>query len=54
MLRNSDLMVVFERHENDAAERAVLKLLKLWERDPLMQKSKSDARKSRLASWFDS
>jgi hypothetical protein len=52
-LRNSDLMVVFERHESDAAERAVLKLLKLWERDPLMQKSKSDARKNRLSSWFD-
>ena len=52
-LRNSDLMVVFERHENDSAERAVLKLLKLWERDPLMQKSKSDARKNRLSSWFD-
>ena len=52
-LRSSDLMVVYERHENEAAERAVLKLLKLWERDPLMQKSKSDARKNRLSSWFD-
>jgi hypothetical protein len=52
-LRNSDLMVVYERHENDTAERAVLKLLKLWERDPLMQKSKGDARKNRLSSWFD-
>jgi hypothetical protein len=52
-LRNSDLMVVFERHENEAAERAVLKLLKLWERDPLMQKANSDARKNRLSSWFD-
>jgi hypothetical protein len=52
-LRNSDLMVVFERHENEAAERAVLKLLKLWERDALMQKSKGDARKNRLSSWFD-
>jgi EAL domain-containing protein (putative c-di-GMP-specific phosphodiesterase class I) len=52
-LRNSDLMVVFERHENEAAERAVLKLLKLWERDPLMQKTKGDARKNRLSSWFD-
>ena len=52
-LRNSDLMVVFENGETDGAERAVLKLLKLWERDPLMQKSKSDARKNRLSSWFD-
>lgn len=52
-LRNSDLMVVFERHENDAAEAAVLKLLKLWERDPLMQKARPDARKNRLSSWFD-
>lgn len=52
-LRNSDLMVVFERHENEAAERAVLKLMKLWERDPLMQKTKGDARKNRLSSWFD-
>ncbi len=52
-LRNSDLMVVFERHETEVAERAMLKLLKLWERDPLMQKSKSDARKNRLSSWFD-
>lgn len=52
-LRNSDLMVIFERDETDNAERAMLKLLKLWERDPLMQKSKSDARKNRLSSWFD-
>jgi EAL domain-containing protein (putative c-di-GMP-specific phosphodiesterase class I) len=52
-LRNSDLMVIYERHDNETAERAVLKLLKLWERDPLMQKSKSDARKNRLSSWFD-
>ena len=52
-LRNSDLMVVFENHETEAAEQAVLKLLKHWERDPLMQKSKGDARKNRLASWFD-
>lgn len=52
-LRNSDLMVIFESHEVEAAEQAVLKLLKVWERDPLMQKSKSDARKNRLASWFD-
>ena len=52
-LRNSDLMVVFERHESDTAEAAVLKLLKLWERDPLMQKAKADARKNRLSSWFD-
>jgi len=52
-LRSSDLMVVYERHEEDAAERAVAKLLKLWERDPLMQKSKGDPRKNRLSSWFD-
>jgi hypothetical protein len=52
-LRNSDLMIVFERHETDAAERAVLKLLKLWERDALMQKFKNDARQNRLSSWFD-
>lgn len=52
-LRNSDLMVVFENSENAAAERAMLKLLKLWERDPLMAKFKSDARKNRLSSWFD-
>ncbi len=52
-LRNSDLMVVYERHENEAAERAVLKLLKLWERDSLMQKASSDPRKNRLSSWFD-
>jgi hypothetical protein len=52
-LRNSDLMVVFERGETDAAERAVVKLLKLWERDTLMQKFKNDARQNRLSSWFD-
>jgi hypothetical protein len=52
-LRNSDLMVVYEKGETDAAERAMLKILKLWERDPLMQKFKSDARKNRLSSWFD-
>jgi hypothetical protein len=52
-LRNSDLMVVFEKGETDAAERAVVKLLKLWERDPLMQKFKNDARKNRISSWFD-
>lgn len=52
-LRNSDLMVVFEKGETDAAERSVMKLLKLWERDPLMQKFKSDARKNRISSWFD-
>jgi hypothetical protein len=52
-LRNSDLIVIFERAETDAAERAVLKLLKLWERDPLMQKFKNDARQNRLSSWFD-
>src|ERR1700743_741631 len=34
-LRNSDLMVIFENGETDHAERAVLKLMKLWERDPL-------------------
>jgi len=52
-LRNSDLMVVYERGETAASERAVLKLLKLWERDPLMQKFKSDARKNRISSWFE-
>ena len=52
-MRNSDLMVVFENGETATAERAVLKLLKLWERDPLMQKFKNDARKNRLSSWFD-
>lgn len=52
-LRNSDLMVVFENGEVSAVERSMLKLLKLWERDPLMQKFKSDARKNRLSSWFD-
>ncbi len=52
-LRNSDLMVMFERDVTDSAERAVSKLLKLWERDPLMQKFKSDPRKNRLSSWFD-
>ena len=52
-LRNSDLVVVFERDVTDAAEHAVSKLLKLWERDPLMQKFKSDPRKNRLSSWFD-
>jgi EAL domain-containing protein (putative c-di-GMP-specific phosphodiesterase class I) len=52
-LRNSDLMVVFENGETAAAERGVMKLLKLWERDPLMQKFKNDARKNRLSSWFD-
>ncbi len=52
-LRNSDLIVVFENGETAAAERAVLKLLKLWERDPLMQKFKSDARKNRISNWFD-
>jgi len=52
-LRNSDLIVIFERDQSDMAERAVIKLLKLWERDPLMARSKTDARKNRLASWFD-
>lgn len=52
-LRNSDLMVVFENGETGTAERAVIKLLKLWERDPLMQKFKNDARKNRISSWFD-
>lgn len=52
-LRNSDLMVVFENGETATAERAVMKLLKLWERDALMQKFRNDARKNRLASWFD-
>jgi EAL domain-containing protein (putative c-di-GMP-specific phosphodiesterase class I) len=52
-LRNCDLMVIYEKDETDNAERAVLKLLKLWERDPLMGKSAGDARKNRLSSWFD-
>ena len=52
-MRNSDLMIVYEKGETDAAERAMLKLLKLWERDPLMQKFKNDARKNRLSNWFD-
>jgi EAL domain-containing protein (putative c-di-GMP-specific phosphodiesterase class I) len=52
-LRNSDLIVIFENHETEAAEHAVLKLLKLWERDTLMQKFKNDARQNRLSSWFD-
>lgn len=52
-LRNSDLMVVFENAEASTAERAVGKLLKIWERDPLMQKFRNDARKNRLSSWFD-
>ena len=52
-LRNSDLMVIFENAETDLVERAVLKLLKLWERDTLMSKFKTDARKNRLTSWFD-
>jgi hypothetical protein len=52
-LRNSDLMVIFENHETSHAERAILKLMKLWERDPLMAKFKTDARKNRLTSWFD-
>jgi EAL domain-containing protein (putative c-di-GMP-specific phosphodiesterase class I) len=52
-LRNSDLIVIFDRHFGDTVEKAVLKLLKIWERDPLMQKFKSDARKNRVSSWFD-
>ncbi len=52
-LRNSDLMVIFESHETQHAEKAVLKLMKLWERDPLMAKFKADARKNRLTSWFN-
>ena len=52
-LRNSDLMVIFENGETMHAERAVLKLMKVWERDPLMTKFKSDPRKNRLTSWFD-
>jgi hypothetical protein len=52
-LRNSDLIVIFENHESDLAERAVQKLLKLWERDPLMKNFKADARKNRLSNWFD-
>ena len=46
-------MVIFERDQTDTAERAVLKILKLLERDPLIQKSKTDARRNRLTSWFD-
>ena len=52
-LRNSDVMVIFERGETDGVEHAVLKLLQLWERDTLMQKFKNDARQNRLSSWFD-
>jgi hypothetical protein len=52
-LRNSDLMVIYESSYTDLAEKAVMKLLKLWERDPLMQKFRNDARKNRLSSWFD-
>jgi EAL domain-containing protein (putative c-di-GMP-specific phosphodiesterase class I) len=52
-LRNSDLMVIFENGETEHAERAVVKLMKLWDRDPLMAKFKNDARKNRLTSWFD-
>src|SRR5262245_45116211 len=40
-LRNSDLIVIFENYQTDMAEKATAKLLKLWERDPLMQKFKS-------------
>ena len=52
-LRNCDLMVVFEKSETKAVENAVVKLLKLWNSDPLMKRFKSDPRKNRLASWFD-
>src|SRR5258708_5950054 len=30
-LRNSDLIVIFDRHQSDLAEKAILKLLKIWE-----------------------
>ena len=52
-MRNSDLIVIFENGETAHAERAILKLMKLWERDPVMAKFKTDARKNRLTSWFD-
>jgi len=52
-LRNSDLMVVYENDVADSAESGVLKLMKLWERDPLMAKFKTNPRKNRLSSWFD-
>jgi len=52
-LRNSDLIVIFDRYQTEMAEKAVSKLLKVLERDPLMQKFKSDPRKNRLTTWFD-
>jgi EAL domain-containing protein (putative c-di-GMP-specific phosphodiesterase class I) len=52
-LRNADMMVIYENGVTDMAERAILKLLKLWDRDPLMQRFKNDARKNRLTNWFD-
>lgn len=52
-LRNTDLMVVYEKTETDAVEQAVLKLLKLWSSDELMKRFKTDPRKNRLSSWFD-
>ena len=52
-LRNTDLMLIFEKSEAPAVETAVLKLLKLWGDDDLMKRFKSDPRKNRLTSWFD-
>ena len=52
-LRNSDLMVIFEKAETEGIEQSIVKLLKLWGSDPLMKRFKSDPRKNRLASWFD-
>ncbi len=52
-LRNSDLMVIFEKSETSQVENAVVKLLKLWSGDELMKRFSSDPRKNRLSSWFD-
>lgn len=52
-LRNTDLMVVYEKTETNYVEEAVLKLLKLWSSDELMKRFRTDPRKNRLSSWFD-
>jgi EAL domain-containing protein (putative c-di-GMP-specific phosphodiesterase class I) len=52
-LRNTDLMVIFEKSETTEVEKSVVKLLKLWGSDDLMKRFKTDPRKNRLSSWFD-
>ena len=53
-LRNTDLMIIFQKADEAEVERCIGLLLRHWSEDPLLSRmTTANPRKNRLASWFD-